>query len=92
MQTLTPQIARTFNIDSSVQGVVVATVDPSSDAGSKGLKRGDVIVSANGVPVTTPASLGAVVAQAKAAGRTQVALYLVRGRQPALFIAVKLKK
>jgi serine protease Do len=92
VQTLTPQIARTFNIDSSVQGVVVATVDPSSDAGSKGLKRGDVIVSANGVPVTTPASLGAVVAQAKAAGRTQVALYLVRGRQPALFIAVKLKK
>ena len=92
MQTLTPQIARTFNVDSSVQGVVVATVDPSSDAGSKGLKRGDVIVSANGVPVTTPAALGAVVAQAKAAGRTQVALYLVRGRQPALFIAVKLKK
>ncbi|MFA6607480.1 MAG: PDZ domain-containing protein, partial [Sphingomonas sp.] len=92
VQTLTPQIARTFNIDSSVQGVVVATVDPSSDAGSKGLKRGDVIVSANGVPVATPAALGAVVAQAKAAGRTQVALYLVRGRQPALFIAVKLKK
>ncbi len=90
--TLTPQIARTFNIDSSVHGVVIGTVDPASDAGAKGLKRGDVIISANGVPVETPQALGAVVMQAKAAGRSQVALYIVRGRQPAFFIAVKLKK
>ena len=92
VQTLTPPIARNFNIDSSVQGVVVANVDPASDAGSKGLKRGDVIISANGSPVTTPAALGAVVAQAKAAGRNQVALLVVRGRAPAAFIGVKLKK
>ena len=92
VQTLTPQIARTLNIDSSVQGVVVATVDPSSDAGSKGMKRGDVIVSANGSPVTTPAALAAVVAQAKAAGRTQVALLFVRGRAPPFFVGVKLKR
>lgn len=90
--TLTPQIARTFSIDSSVHGVVIGTVDPSSDAGAKGLKRGDVIISANGVPVATPAALGSIVMQAKAAGRSQVALYVVRGRQPAFFIGVKLKK
>ena len=92
VQTLTPPIARNFNIDSSVTGVIVANVDPASDASSKGLKRGDVIVSANSVPVTTPAALGAVVTQAKAAGRGQVALYVVRGRSPAFFIGVKLKK
>ncbi|WP_404368321.1 Do family serine endopeptidase [Sphingomonas sp. MMS24-J45] len=92
VQTLTPQIARNFNVDSSVQGVVIANVDPSSDAGSKGLKRGDVIVSVNGVPVTTPAAVGAAVTQAKAAGRAQVALQIVRGRNPAYFIGVKLKK
>ena len=90
--TLTPQIARTFGIDSSVSGVVIGMVDPASDAGAKGLKRGDVIVSANGVPVATPAALGSIVMQAKAAGRSQVALYVVRGRQPAFFIGVKLKK
>lgn len=92
VQTLTPQIARTLNVDSAVQGVVVAIVDPSSDAASKGLKRGDVIVSANGVPVTTSAALGSVVAQAKTAGRAQVALQIVRGRNPAYFIGIKLKK
>ena len=92
VQTLTPQIARNFNVDSSVQGVVIANVDLSSDAGSKGLKRGDVIISVNGSPVTTPAALGAIVTQAKAAGRGQVALLIVRGRAPAYFIGVKLKK
>ncbi|PTS77982.1 protease, partial [Sphingomonas sp. HMWF008] len=75
-----------------VQGVGIANVDPSSDAGSKGLKRGDVIVSVNGVPVTTSAALGAAVSQAKAAGRAQVALQIVRGRNPAYFIGIKLKK
>jgi len=91
VQTLTPPIARNFSIDSSVQGVVIAMVDPASDAASKGLKRGDVIISANGTPTPTPAALGAAVAQAKSSGRTQVALYVVRGRQPAFFIGVKLK-
>ena len=92
VQTLTPPIARTFSVDSSVQGVVVALVDPASDAASKGIKRGDVIISANGAPTTTPAALAAAVAQAKAAGRTQIALLLVRGRNPAAFVGVKLKK
>ena len=91
VQTLTPPIARNFSIDSSVQGVVIAMVDPASDAASKGLKRGDVIISANGTPTPTPAALGAAVTQAKSSGRTQVALYVVRGRQPAFFIGVKLK-
>lgn len=91
VQTLTPAIARSLNVDSSVQGVVVAMVDPSSDAGSKGLKRGDVIVSVNGTPVTTPAMLAAAVAQAKAGGRSQVAVLLVRGRSPADFVGLKIK-
>lgn len=92
VQTLTPPIARTFSIDSSVQGVVVGMVDPASDAASKGIKRGDVIISANGTATTTPAALAAIVGQAKATGRTQIALLLVRGRNPAFFVAVKLKK
>lgn len=89
---LTPAIARNLNVDSSVQGVVVATVDPNSDAGQKGMKRGDVIVSANGSPTTTPAALAAIIAQAKAAGRSQIAALVVRGRTPPAFIGLKLKK
>ncbi len=91
VQSLTPQIARSIGVDSTVRGVVIATVDPSTDAGQK-LKRGDVIVAANGVQTTAPAQLGAVVAQAKQAGRDQVALLVVRGKGPAVFIGIKLRK
>lgn len=92
VQPLTPQIARNLNIDSSIQGVVIASIEPSSDANTKGLQRGDVIVSANGTTTTTPAALAAAVSEAKTAGRTQIALYVVRGRNPARFIGIKLKK
>ncbi len=91
VQTLTPQIARSIGVDSTVRGVVIATVDASTDAGQK-LKRGDVIVAANGVPTTAPAQLAAVIAQAKQAGRDQVALLVVRGKNPAVFVGVKLRK
>ena len=91
VQPLTTAIARSLGVDTSVQGVVVAAVDPSSDAGTKGMKRGDVIVSVNGTPVATPAALAAVVAQAKSAGRAQVAVLFVRGKNPAIFVGLKLK-
>lgn len=91
VQSLTPQIARSIGVDSTVRGVVIASVDQSTDAGQK-LKRGDVIVAANGTQTTTPAQLGAVVAAAKQAGRNQVALLVVRGKNPPIFIGIKLRK
>ncbi len=90
VQPLTPQIARSIGVDSTVQGVVVAGVDPSSDAGQK-LKRGDVISSVNSQPVRTGADVARIVAAAKAAGRPSVLLNLTRGRQTSGFLAVKIK-
>ncbi|WP_084584067.1 Do family serine endopeptidase [Sphingomonas azotifigens] len=78
---LTPQIARSIGVDPSIGGVVIAVVNPSSDAAGKGLQRGDVIVSANQQPVRTAADLGRVVAAAKAAGRKQVVLFVQRRNQ-----------
>jgi serine protease Do len=91
VQPLTPNIARGLNIDPTTQGVVVVDVDQSSDAATKGLQRGDIILSANRVPTRTAADLAGVVTQAKAAGRTTVALLIQRGRNPAGFRAVKIK-
>ena len=88
---LTPQIARNIGVDSTVRGVVIAQTDPSSDAGQK-LKRADVIVSANGTPVTSPQELAAVVAQAVKDGRTSILLFVQRQRIPGACVAVKLKK
>ncbi|KTT69741.1 Do family serine endopeptidase [Sphingomonas endophytica] len=90
VQPLTPQIARAIGVDSTVQGVVVAAVDPSSDAGQK-LKRGDVIAAVNSQPVRTAADVARIVAAAKAAGRPSVLLSVTRGRQTNGFIAVKIK-
>ena len=89
VQPLTPGIARAIGVDSSVQGVVVASVDASSDAAGK-LKRGDVIQAVNSTPVRTSADVARLVAQAKAAGRPQVLLLVQRGRVPG-FIPVKIK-
>ncbi|WP_345907893.1 PDZ domain-containing protein, partial [Sphingomonas sp. UBA4815] len=79
VQALTPAIARAINVDPGTQGVVVAAVDPSSDAASK-LKRGDVISAINGQPVRSAADLQQIVAAAKAAGRPQVLAQITRGR------------
>ena len=90
VQPLTPGIARAIGVDSAVQGVVIATVDPSSDAAGK-LKRADVITAVNGVPVRTAADYARLVAQAKAAGRPQVLLLVQRGRGNPAFVPVKVK-
>lgn len=90
VQPLTPGIARAIGVDSAVQGVVIATVDSSSDAAGK-LKRADVITAVNGVPVRTAADYARAVAQAKAAGRPQVLLLVQRGRGNPAFLAVKIK-
>jgi serine protease Do len=88
--TLTPAIAREVGVDPATKGVIVTSVDSSSDAGQK-LQRGIVIVSANGQPVTTPQALAAQVAAAKRAGRTQVLLYVALPHGQHRFVPVKIK-
>src|SRR3546814_18204049 len=39
LQTLTPQIARQLRVPETTKGVVIAAVNPSSDAAQKGLQR-----------------------------------------------------
>jgi len=90
VQPLTSGIARAIGVDGNVQGVVIATVDPASDAASK-LKRADVITAVNGTPVRTAADYARIVAQAKAAGRPQVLLLVQRGRGNPAFVPVKVK-
>ncbi len=87
---LTPQIARSIGVDPTTRGVVIDTVDPSSDAAQR-VRRGDVIVSVNRAPVTTAAELAAAVAAARSAGRDQVLLYVQR-RAVGQFVAVKLAR
>src|SRR3546814_20580395 len=89
VQPLTADIARDIGIDRNSKGLVIAAVASRSDAGAKGLRRGDVILSINSSPVTTAEALAKGVADAKKAGRSAVLLEILRrGQQPA-FVAIR---
>jgi serine protease Do len=80
---------RRLNAPPELRGVVVESIDQTSDAGQKGLRRGDVIVQAGGRPVASAAEVAAAVDQAKKAGRAGVALGVFRqGRTT--FLALKI--
>jgi serine protease Do len=88
LQPLNPQIARTLNLPADARGVVVAQVDPNSDAAEKGLRRGDLILSVNQQAVTAPAEVQAAVEAARRSGRTSVLLLVKRGTGPEAFVGV----
>jgi serine protease Do len=53
VETLTPELAREFDIAPKLRGILVERVAPDSVAAEAGLERGDVIVEVNRHPVTT---------------------------------------
>ncbi len=89
LQSLTPQIGRAVGLPENLRGVIVTAVDPSSDAATKGLRRGDLIMSVNRQAVTTPQAVLGAVAAARTAGRTSVLLLVKRGRAPEIYIGVE---
>ena len=91
VQPLTAAIARQLGIPAETKGVVVTAVDPSTDAGAKGLRRGFVITTANGQPVASDADLGTAAQAAKAAGRNAVLLQVIRRGSPPAFVPVRLR-
>ncbi|PQM28566.1 protease [Sphingopyxis lindanitolerans] len=91
VQTLTPDIARAIGVDTGTKGLVIGAASANSDAGRKGLRRGDVIVTANRAPVTSSDALAKVIADAKKAGRDAVLLEILRRGGPSAFIAIRIK-
>ena len=88
---LTPQIARQLGMPDATQGVVVAGVDPSSDAGAKGLQRGDIVLSANYKAIASPADLEQAVVSAKGSGREALLLRVQRRGGPATYVPIRLR-
>jgi len=93
VQALTPAIARRLQItDPNIRGVVVAAVDPNSDAGQKGIQAGDIILSINQAATLTPDAVIAAVEAARRANRATVLLQVRRGNAQPIYIGVDLTR
>ena len=87
LAAVTPDARRVYNLDDSVDGVVITKVDPSSDAADKGLQPGDVVLKVGNRAVHTPQDVQAGVAEARKGGRKSV-LLLVASQGVSRFVAV----
>ncbi|MFZ9395014.1 MAG: Do family serine endopeptidase [Erythrobacter sp.] len=91
LMPLTPQIARQLGAGENTRGLVVGGVNPNSDAASKGLQRGDIILSANYREVATLAEVETVINEATKAGREAILLRVQRRGAPAQYVPVRLR-
>lgn len=72
-------------------GVVVTDVDPDSDAADKGIRSGDVIVSANNKPVKAVGDISAAIKDAVKEGRRAILLQIETNDQ-SRFVALPIAK
>jgi serine protease Do len=91
VMAMTPGIARSLGVPAETQGVVIAAVDPNGDAARKGLRRGDIILSANYQEVGSVEALLAQVNAAVAENRDAILLRIQRRTQPPQFIPIRLR-
>jgi len=76
--TLDEPTRRRLNLPTDLHGVVVEGIDRGSDAGQKGLQRGDIIVQAGGRGVNSASDVASAVDVAKKAGRANVLVGVFR--------------
>ena len=88
---MTAAIARSLGVPADTKGVVIAAVDPSSDAARKGLRRGDIILSANYQPTATVEELLAQITAATTEKREALLLRIQRRTTPPAFVAVRIR-
>jgi serine protease Do len=88
---MNPQIARSLGVPAETKGLVIGAVDPNSDSAAKGLRRGDILLSANYQEVTTIAALREQINAAQEEGRDAVLLRIQRRGAPPRFVPVRLR-
>jgi serine protease Do len=92
LATITPALRSELRLSADAEGVVITDIDPNSDAAEQGLQPGDRIVQASGKDVRSVSDVTSAVAAAKSLKRPSVLLFVERGKNQRVFVAVKLGK
>ena len=74
LAAISPKLRNQFRIPKDVDGVVVTKISPDSPAASLGMEPGDVIVSVERQPATTPQQAAAALKEAAAKGNVLLLL------------------
>ena len=74
LHTLTPYVASRLGLPLASSGLLVVTVQPGSAAAAGGLRRGDIIVSADGRPVPNPERFARALSGARSRGVVRLRL------------------
>jgi serine protease Do len=90
VQPMTDEIAKSLDLPTGSEGLVIMAVDAASDAGAKGLAAGDVIVEAGQQKVTNVKDLQSRVDAAKDEGRKSILLLIRREGNPR-FVALSVE-
>ncbi len=85
-----PASRQQYSIATAVHGVLVGGVKGTSDAGEKGLHRGDVIVRAGDREVASSEDVSAAVSEWKKDGRAVIPLAINRGGRT-IFVPIKIE-
>ncbi len=74
------------------EGVVIADVDPNSDAAKKNLAEGDVILKAGDEKVSSPADVVNAVKKTKDAGRGTIMFHIKKGGNQTVLVGLPIAK
>lgn len=90
LAVLSDELRDHYDIDKSVKGVVITSVEKGSDAQQRNVKPGDVIVEITHHPVATPADVSARIQELKSLKRKTALLLLSDAKGEMNFVALPL--
>lgn len=80
---LTDPLREALNLDKATTGLAVGDVEPGSEAGRRGIRRGDVLADVNGADVADIAGLKKAFESARAKGRKFALVKVIRAKETA---------
>ena len=86
--SISPNLARQFNLKDGVKGVVITSVEPNSPAAEKRVQAGDVIVEINQQVIGQPQDVAARMKQAKDQGRKSALFLIANAAGESRFVAL----